>query len=102
VRGTFLPFKVIDDVVYFTRPWFYSPFKGEKDGMPRINQSNIQMIIERDFRILKEKWHILLKENDMFFQNLPNIVIYILKQHDLCILEAHKFDTNWAKDAIKK
>ena len=29
-----LPYKLIGDVAYPMRPWFYSPFKGEKDGLP--------------------------------------------------------------------
>jgi hypothetical protein len=35
MKGAFLPFKFIGNAAYPLRPWFYSPFKGEKDGMPR-------------------------------------------------------------------
>ena len=35
MKGVFLPFKFIGDAAYSMRSWFYSPFKGEKDGLPR-------------------------------------------------------------------
>jgi hypothetical protein len=31
----FLLYKLIGNVVYPMQPWFYSPFKGEKNGLPR-------------------------------------------------------------------
>jgi len=34
MNGIFLPYKLIGDAIYPTRPWFYSPFKGEKKGLP--------------------------------------------------------------------
>jgi len=37
MKDKFLPYKLINDVVYPMRPWFYSPFKGEKDKLPRYN-----------------------------------------------------------------
>ena len=35
MKGAFLPFKFIGHVAYPMRPWFYSSFKGKKDGLPR-------------------------------------------------------------------
>jgi hypothetical protein len=35
MNGAFLPYKLINDVVYLMHPWFYSPFKGEKNGLFR-------------------------------------------------------------------
>jgi len=35
MNGIFLPYKLIRDATYPMRPWFYSPFKGEKKGLPR-------------------------------------------------------------------
>jgi hypothetical protein len=92
MKGAFLPFKFIDDAAYPIRTWFYSPFKGEKGGMPRTKahenfiQSNTQMAIERTFEILKGKWRILLKRNDMLLWNLLDIVSACLCLHNLCIL----------------
>ena len=37
MKGTFFPFKFIGDTAYPMRPWFYSPFKGKKDGLLRKN-----------------------------------------------------------------
>jgi hypothetical protein len=33
MSGAFLPYKLIGDVAYPLHPWFYSPFKGEKNGL---------------------------------------------------------------------
>jgi hypothetical protein len=30
-----LPYPLIGDATYPMRPWFYSPFKGEKEGLPK-------------------------------------------------------------------
>jgi len=35
MKGDLLPYKLMDDVAYPMRPWFYSSFKGEKDGLRR-------------------------------------------------------------------
>jgi hypothetical protein len=59
---------LIADVAYPIQPWFYSPFKGEKDGLPRYKahwnfiQSNTRMSIERPFGMLKGRFKILLKK----------------------------------------
>ena len=35
MRGALLPYKFIGDAAYLMRPWFYSPFKGEREGLSR-------------------------------------------------------------------
>ena len=35
MKGELLPYKLMSDATYPMRPWFYFPFKGEKDGLPR-------------------------------------------------------------------
>jgi hypothetical protein len=35
MKGAFLPYKLIEKATYPMKPWFYSPFKGEKKGLPR-------------------------------------------------------------------
>jgi len=105
MRGKFLPFKFIGDAAYPMRPWFYSPFKGEKDGLPREKsywnfiQSSTRMAVERAFGILKGRWRILLKRNDMPLRNLPNIITASICLHNLCIIEDDEFDMDWAKAA---
>ena len=59
ISGAFLPYKLIRDVAYPMRPWFYSSFRGEKKGISRIKahwnfiQSSTYMAVERAFGILK-------------------------------------------------
>jgi hypothetical protein len=39
MKGAFLPYKLIENATYPTypmTPWFYSPFKGEKERFPRV------------------------------------------------------------------
>jgi hypothetical protein len=56
-----LPCKLMGDVVYPIRLWFYSHFKDEKDGLSRAHahwkfiQSSIRMAVESFFDILKKK-----------------------------------------------
>jgi len=35
MKGIILPYKLIGDATYPMRPWFYSPFKGGKEGLLR-------------------------------------------------------------------
>jgi hypothetical protein len=71
MRGALIPYKLIGDVAYPTRLWFYSPFKSEKEGLSRAKahcnfiQSSTLMAVERAFGILKGRWRILLKRIDM-------------------------------------
>jgi len=56
MKGVFLPYNFIS-VVYPMRPWFYSPFKGEREGLPRRKahwnfiQSSTCMAMKRVFGI---------------------------------------------------
>jgi hypothetical protein len=49
------------------RPWFYSPFKGEKDGLRRCKahwnfmQFSRRMLMKKTFGMLKGRLKILLK-----------------------------------------
>ena len=103
MKGAFLPFKFIGDAAYPIRPWFYSSFKGEKDGLSREKafwnfiQSSTRMAVERAFGILKGRWRILLKRIDMPLQNVPDIVTASLCLRNLCILENDDFDMDWAR-----
>jgi hypothetical protein len=36
IKCELLPYILMGDVVYPMRPWFYSLFKGEKYGLPRV------------------------------------------------------------------
>ena len=71
MKGELLSYKLMGDAAYPMRPWFYSSFKGEKDGLPRAKahwnfiQSSTKMVVERAFGILKRRWRIMLKRIDM-------------------------------------
>jgi hypothetical protein len=39
MKGELIPYKLIGDVAYPMRPWFYSPFKGEKEGFVKGKNS---------------------------------------------------------------
>jgi hypothetical protein len=103
MKGELLPFKLMGDAAYPMRPWFYSPFKGEKDGLPRAKthwifiQSSTRMAVERAFGILKGRWRILLKKIDMPFRHVPNVVTTCICLHNLCIIHRDIFDDEWEK-----
>jgi hypothetical protein len=104
MRGELLPYKLIGDAAYPMRPWFYSPFKGEKEGLPRAKchwnfiQSSTRMAVERAFGILKGRWRIILKRVDMPLRHVPNLVTACICLHNLCIIHKDKFDLDWAKE----
>lgn len=107
MKGELLPYKLIGDAAYPMRPWFYSPFKGEKEGLSRAKghwnfiQSSTRMAIERAFGILKGRWRILLKRIDMPLRHVPNVVTTCICLHNLCIIHKDKFDDEWAKEGEK-
>lgn len=107
MSGVFLPYKLIGDAAYPMRPWFYSPFKGEKEGLSRskshwnIIQSSTRMAVERAFGILKGRWRILLKRIDMPLEHVPDLVTACICLHNLCIIHGDEFDMQWAKEAEK-
>lgn len=35
IKGVFLPHKLINNIVYPIRPWFYPSFKGDKNGLSK-------------------------------------------------------------------
>jgi len=35
MKDKFLPYKLVGDVTYPMRPWFYYPFKGDENGLPK-------------------------------------------------------------------
>jgi hypothetical protein len=73
MKDKFLPHKLIRNVVYPMRPWFYSPFKGEKDGLLRYKthwnfiQPNTRMLVEKTFEMLKTKFKILPKNKTFHY-----------------------------------
>jgi hypothetical protein len=107
ISGAFLPYKLIGDAAYPMRPWFYSPFKGEKEGMSRAKahwnfiQSSTRMAVERAFGILKGRWRILLKQIDMPLKHVPDFVTACICLHNLCFIHGDNFDMKWAEEAQK-
>jgi hypothetical protein len=89
------------------RPWFYSPFKGEKEGMSRAKahwnfiQSSTCMAMERTFGILKGRWRILLKQIDMPLKHIPDLVTACICLHNLCIIYGNNFDMKWVEEVEK-
>jgi hypothetical protein len=107
ISGAFLAYKLIGDVAYPMKPWFYSPFKGEKEGMSRAKahwnfiQSSTRMAVERAFGILKGRWRIILKRIDMPLKHVPDLVTVCICLHNLCIIHGDNFDMKWVEKAQK-
>ncbi len=80
VKEIFLPYKLMGNVVYPMWPWFYYPFKGEKDGLPIYKahwnsiQSNTRMLMERTFGMLKARFKIIFKRIDISLCHMANLV----------------------------
>ncbi len=107
-KGVFLPYKLVKDVAYTIRPWFYLPFKCEKDGLIRAKtywnfiQFNNWMVIKRDFGNLKIWWRILLKSLYMSLWNV--LIVPCIFLHNMCIIHGNNLwhgmgKSNWTSNA---
>ena len=100
IKIELLPNKLIG-VVYLIRSWFYSPFKGERNALPRIRHIGVlsnhqqRMAVERAFGILQKILKCLLKRIDMPLWHY--LVITCICLHNLCIMHQDKFDDEWTK-----
>ncbi len=47
MKDNFLHYKLIGYVIYPMQPWFYSPFKDEKVGLPKYKAHWIYNLIKR-------------------------------------------------------
>jgi hypothetical protein len=93
MNDKFSPYKLIEDVVYPMQPWFYSLFKGEKDGLSiyktHLNfiQSSTRMLVEIKFGMLKSKFRILLKKKSIPLHHITNKFdhnLHMFAQHVHC------------------
>ncbi len=88
-------------------PWFYSPFKGEKDGLLRYKthwnfiQYNIRVLVERTFGMLKGRFRILLKRVDIPLSHMLNLVTICIYLHNMCIANSNGFDMDLALEVKK-
>ncbi len=97
MKEKILPFKLIRDV-YPMQPWFYSSFKGEKDGLPKykrhwnFTQFNTKMLVERVFGMLKGKFKILLKRIDIPLCHMLDLVMACICLYNTCISNLNGFE----------
>ena len=105
MKNKYLPYKLIGDAAYPMRPWFFTPFKGVKDGLsPEKNhwnyiQSSTRMVVERALGWLKGRWRILLKRIDVPLQNLTDLLTSCICLHNLCLIHGDGFNMRWAVEA---
>jgi hypothetical protein len=98
MKDKFLPYKLIGDATYQMWPWCYSPFKDEKDGLPRYKthwnfiQSSIRKSMERTFGMLKDKFQILLKEVNIPSHHMPNLAMTCICLQNMHIVNSNGFD----------
>ncbi len=92
IMHKFLPYKLIGNGANPMRPWFYSPFKGKKNGMPKYKthwnfiRSNTRMLMGKTFGMLEEKFKILQKRVDIPLHHMSNLVIAYI-----CIVNSNGF-----------
>jgi len=78
-------------------PWFYSPFKGEKDGLlsykthQNFIQYKIRVLVERIFGMLKGRFIILLKRVDIPLSHMLDLVTISICLHNMCIMKSNVF-----------
>lgn len=97
---------LVGDAAYQPRWYMLTPYKGLKNlGITHEQylwnflQSSTRMPVERAFGILKARWRILLKRNDMKLSNTMRVISTCIVLHNMCIVHKDSFDETWLKDA---
>ena len=86
------PYVLVGDAAYSCRSWMLAPYNGHKDGFSwekyhwNYVQSSTRMCIKRTFRMLKERWRILLKRVDVNLRNVHDLVSTCLELHNMYII----------------
>ena len=74
---------MIKDCAYPMQPWIRSPFKGcpkDLEGYrPNWNLSKFVLTctFEHTFKILKERWRIIMRSDDVLLQHMVHIGYYM-------------------------
>ncbi len=108
MKDKFLPYNLIRDVAYPMRSWSYSPFKGEKDGLPRYKtyqnfiQSSTKMLVERAFGMLKGRFKLLFKRVDIPLCHMLDLVTVCICLPNMRIANLDGFDMDQALEVEKE
>ena len=84
---------------------YYYQFKGGKIELiqSHTNQNFIQsstwMYIDKAYRILKERWRIIMKRCDVPLKMVRDIFSTCIVMHNLCITMKDGFNMNWITKA---
>ena len=59
------------------------------------------MCVERTFGILKGRWRLIMKKNEVLLRNMPDIVATCIMLHNLCIVNNEGVEEEWIFEAKK-
>ena len=59
-------------------------------------------MVEIAFGRFKAQWKRLLKQNDMYVENVPNVVAACCVLHNICEIHGDTFNEEWLQDVIKE
>lgn len=100
IRGTEIFPYLIGDSAYPLNTWLLKPFPHHSlltDKQKSFNYqiSRARIVSENAFGRLKGRWRRLAKQNDMFVEKVPQIVLACCILHNLCEVHGDTFCSTW-------
>ena len=100
INNSTIPLFLIGDSAYPLLSWLIKPFpttslitEEQKKYNYRICRGRV--VVEIAFGRLKARWRRLLKQNDMFVENVPCVVAACCVLHNICEIHGDDFDEDW-------
>ena len=103
IRGTeIFPF-LIGDSAYPLSTWLIKPFPHHSNLTDRQRTFNYKIsrariVTENAFGRLKGRWRRLAKQNDMFVEHVPQVVLACCILHNLCEIHGENFYNTWLQN----
>ncbi len=103
VNGQDIPIFLVGDSAYPLLPWLNKPFAMSSSLTDQQKTFNYmicrgRVIMEIAFGQLKARWRRLLKQNDMYIENIPNIIAACCVLHNICEIHDDTFNEEWLQD----
>ncbi|XP_065892383.1 uncharacterized protein [Dysidea avara] len=100
ISGISVPLFMIGDSAYPLQSWLLKPFQHNSDLTTQQRTFNYRIsrariVVENTFGRLKARWRRLMKRNDMFVHNIPQVIAAACVLHNICEQHNQHFNDAW-------